>query len=312
MRKPNHRVTVVVRESRDLTDRIRAFELADPDDWDLPPFTAGSHIDLHLESGAVRSYSLFGDPAERNRFRIAVQREDGGRGASVALHRTLARGDLVSVSLPRNHFPLQEAKHHILIAGGIGITPLYSMIQCLRGKGASFELHYLSRSPDQTAFVDQLAAFGSAVRYHYSRIAGRVNVADCFARATTGTHVYCCGPQSLVDAVRTEAAHRSFGALSTESFASAVSANEVPFAVRLMRSGMTVPVPAGQSILEAVRRAGVDIPSSCEGGVCLECKVRVLGGTPAHRDIAMTATQRGEFMTPCVSGSASDYLDLDL
>lgn len=315
MPKLLHRVTTVVRRVERLTTDVSAFELADPDDWELPPFTAGSHIDVHLPSGAVRQYSLFGDPGETKRYRIAVQRNEAGRGGSVELHHTLEKGTVVPVSLPRNHFPLVPAAHHLLIAGGIGITPLLAMAQALDAAGQSFELHYLSRTPRGSAFHDVLEPWVArgVAHHHFSRTgAGRFDVAGALDALAPDAHVYCCGPAGLIAAVVAEAARRSIDRVSVEAFTSTVARGDAAFTVELARSGRTVPVASGQTILEALRGASVEIPASCEAGVCLECRTRVLAGTPVHRDIVMSAADRREFMTPCVSGCAGDRLVLDL
>ena len=186
MPKLIHRVTTVVRRVADVADGVRTFELSDPEDWALPPFGAGAHIDVHLPSGAVRQYSLYGDPAEGHRYRVAVRRADAGRGGSLAFHRDIGEGAILPVSLPRNHFPLREGPHHLLIAGGIGITPLFSMIEVLRRDKVSFELHYCSRTPELTAFLPELAQLAErgVVSHYFSRIARpqRLDIAGLLAR----------------------------------------------------------------------------------------------------------------------------------
>src|ERR1700691_725008 len=186
MPKLIHRVTTVVRRIADAAQGVRTFELADPEDWALPPFTAGAHIDVHIPNGVVRQYSLYGDPAEGNRYRIAVRRGDDGRGGSVAMHCDIGDGTILPVSLPRNHFPLREGRHHFLIAGGIGITPLLSMMSVLRREQASFELHYCSRTPLETAFLPELRSFAANgnIHHYFSRAADprRFDIGGLLAR----------------------------------------------------------------------------------------------------------------------------------
>lgn len=310
-----HRVTTVVRQIEQLGGNVRAFELADPDDWDLPPYTAGAHIDVHLQSGRVRQYSLYGDPAERTRYRIAVQREDCGRGGSTELHETFKVGAVVPVSLPRNHFALAEAPHHVMIAGGIGITPFLSMLATLETTDLSFELHYCSRSPSATPFLDQVARLSAQgkVHHHFSRGGRRLDVSHLLSHIPLDTHVYCCGPGSLIEAV--VAAAKAAGCderVHLEFFSSAGAEDGAEYEIELVRSGRIIPVGKGVTMLQALRSAGVELESSCEGGVCLECKTRYLAGSPIHRDLVMQAEDRREFITPCVSGCATDKLFLDL
>jgi ferredoxin-NADP reductase len=315
MPKLIHRVTTLVRRVADVADGVRTFELTDPEDWALPPFDAGAHIDVHLPFGAVRQYSLYGDPAEGRRYRIAVRREDAGRGGSLAFHRDIGEGAILPVSLPRNQFPLREGPHHLLIAGGIGITPLLSMIEVLRRNNASFELHYCSRTPESTAFLPELAPLAErgVVSHYFSRIARpqHLDIAGLLARIRPDSQIYCCGPRALIDAV-TAAGAGFTGRLNVEFFGSAPSSGQAAYEVRLARSGRVIPVAPGETMLNALREAGVDVPSSCEGGVCLECKTRFLDGMPLHRDLVMSAADRQQHLTPCVSGCACAQLVLDL
>jgi ferredoxin-NADP reductase len=316
MPKLIHRVTTVVRRVADVADGVRTFELSDPEDWALPPFGAGAHIDVHLPSGAVRQYSLYGDPAEGHRYRVAVRRADAGRGGSLAFHRDIGEGAILPVSLPRNHFPLREGPHHLLIAGGIGITPLFSMIEVMRRDKVSFELHYCSRTPESTAFLPELAPLAErgVVSHYFSRIARpqRLDIAGLLARTRPDSQIYCCGPRALIDAVTAAGAAGFAGRLNVEFFGSAPSNGQAAYEVRLARSGRVIPVAPGETMLNALREAGVDVPSSCEGGVCLECKTRFLHGMPVHRDLVMSAADRWQHLTPCVSGCAGAQLVLDL
>jgi vanillate O-demethylase ferredoxin subunit len=312
-----HRVTVEVVGMEAVCNDVVAIELSDPDGWRLPPFTAGSHIDVHLPNGAVRQYSLIGDPAEADRYRIAVRREDGGRGGSLCLHRDVAVGTILPVSLPRNHFGLAAARRHVMIAGGIGITPFLSMIPEIERAGGDFELHFCSRTRANTPFLKHLQPIAESGRLiHYfsrEREPHRIDLADILNAAAPEAHVYCCGPSSLIDAVQEIAgALLPPDRLHVERFGPTESATSAAYSLELARSGRRIEVPEGLTMLDALRRAGIDMPASCEAGVCLDCRTRFLDGVPVHRDLVMKPAERLQFVTPCVSGCSSAMLVLDL
>lgn len=314
----HHHVTTIVRSMVRETDRVIHYELADPDNWELPPFTAGAHVDVRLENGMVRQYSLCGDPAVRNRYHIAVQAEPRGRGGSLALQAQLDVGSVLALSLPRNHFPLvQDASRHVLIAGGIGITPFLSMLPVLNRQGARFDLHYCTRTPAETAFLQRLAPLtgGGGVRIHHDRTASPnpLDVAALLDRPVAGEHVYCCGPAGLINAVLQATRDRDPASVHVEQFGGAPrTAGGTAYSLELARSGRTIPVPPDQTMLEALRAAGVDLPSSCEAGVCGVCRTGWLAGAPAHRDLIMKPHERATHLMPCVSGCAGGTLVLDL
>lgn len=318
MPKLHHHVTTIVRRIERQTDRVIHYELADPDDWDLPPFTPGAHLDVRLANGMVRQYSLCGDPAIRNRYHIAVQAEAQGRGGSLALQAQLAVGSILPVSLPRNHFPLApDARHHVLIAGGIGITPFLSMLHALNRRGANFELHYCTRTPEETAFRALLAPLVArgVVRLYHDRTApaNPLDLAALLSRPVAAEHVYCCGPAGLIAAVLEATKDRDPDTVHIEQFGGTPRAAGGPaYTLELARSGGTVQVPSNQTMLEALRGAGVEVPSSCEAGVCAVCKTRWLAGAPVHRDLIMKPAERAEYLMPCVSGCAGGTLVLDL
>jgi vanillate O-demethylase ferredoxin subunit len=316
MPKLIHRVTTIVRHVSDVTQAVRIFELADPEDWALPPFTAGAHIDVYLPCGAVRQYSLYGDPADGHRYRIAVRREDSGRGGSLSLHRNIGEGAILPVSLPRNHFPLLDGPHHVFIAGGIGITPILSMIQVLARTNGSFELHYCSRTPEATAFLRELAPLAERgiVKHYFSRTAqpARLDLGGLLTHVRSDARIYCCGPSGLIEAVTIAGIAAFADRIHVEFFGAASNSGQAAYEVQLARSGRVIPVAKDDTMLNALREAGVDVPSSCEGGVCLECKTRFLDGAPVHRDLVMSPADRREYVTPCVSGCAGARLLLDL
>ncbi len=312
------RVSAIADEAAD----IRTFEVVDPEGIDLLPFTAGSHVDVTPPGGPIRQYSLCNDPAERHRYRFAVLREPAGRGGSLLMHERVRVGDLLQVSAPRNHFPLDEsAGQHLLIAGGIGVTPLLAMVQRLQAIGADFVLHYCTRSPERTAFREALAPLAAAggVQYHHDGgdPAKGLDVAALLADAMPGTHVYCCGPQGLMAAVKAATAAWPAPQVHFEYFtppqlpgAAASTAGE--FEVELASTGAVYAVPATQSILSVLTTAGMPLDSSCEAGVCGTCRTRYFAGEVDHRDCVLTDAERGEYLMICVSRAARGRLVLDL
>lgn len=316
----HHHVTTVVRRITSETDRVRSYELSDPDDWDLPPFTPGAHIDVHLPNQMVRQYSLTGSPEDRKHYYIAVQLEVRGRGGSASMHKDVHPGDILPVSLPRNNFPLAaDAEHHLFVAGGIGITPFLPMIETLVHAKASFELHYCTRESGMTPFKDRLDTMCPAgtIKYHHDGgIPSRgLNIAALLRRERSGEHVYCCGPEALMVDVAKATAGRRSGTTHFEFFGvrRAIGvADTAAYEVKLASSGQVVAVAPGETMLAALRAAGVAIDASCEGGVCRTCRTRYLSGVPVHRDVVMTSDERREFITPCVSSSAGPLLILDL
>lgn len=306
-----------------LAADICGFELADPEGRALPAFSAGAHIDVHLGSGLIRQYSLCNDPAERHAYRIGVLRDARSRGGSVAMH-ALAEGTEIEIGEPKNHFPLAaDARHSLLIAGGIGVTPILCMAESLAGTGASFELHYCTRSFAHTAFRERLSRPDLAARtrlYHDSAPeAERIDLGKLLAMPAPGTHLYVCGPGGFIDLVldRARAAGWPEARLHREYFAApaaAAAGEDRPFQVELASSGRRVDVAAGQSVVKALAAAGIDILTSCEEGVCGTCLTRVLSGEPDHRDVYLTDEEKAanDQFLPCCSRSRSPVLVLDL
>ncbi len=312
MVKSIHRVTTRVMRIDQIDARVRLLHLQDPDGWDLPPFTAGAHIDIHLPSGLIRQYSLSGDPARGDTYTIAVQRQDDGRGGSRELHDNVIAGDELLVSLPRNTFPIGKDAPVTMVAGGIGITPFLSALPSLMASGQTFTLHYCARTVERASFMPMLKemGLGDRVQFHFSETGPRLDLERVISDLTEDGHLYCCGPTRMLDAV--ELKSDDLGArLHVEHFGVAAGADPA-YEVLLARSGQVVPVAPEQTMLQALRAADVDMPASCEGGVCLECRCRWLDGTPIHRELTMTLSDRDEWITPCVSGSAGPRLTLDL
>ncbi|WP_055325186.1 PDR/VanB family oxidoreductase [Ralstonia solanacearum] len=315
---------VILRDKAEAAQDIAMFELAAPDGGTLPPFTAGAHIDVQVAS-FVRQYSLCNSPAETHRYRIGVLRDAQSRGGSAAMH-ALAVGATLEISAPKNHFALASgARHSILLAGGIGVTPLLAMAEQLAADGASFALHYAARAPERMAFRDRLAATHLAphTRCYFDNApaAERLDLAAVLSRPGEGTHLYVCGPGGFIEAALVQARalgwpeanlHREyFGAAPSQPAAGADGAAGA-FRIRLAQRGETVEVGAGETAIVALRRCGIDWPTSCEQGVCGTCLTQVLEGEPVHQDQYLTDEERasGCFL-PCVS-RAKGLLVLDM
>lgn len=301
---------------------ICSFELVASDGGALPAFTAGAHIDVHLADGLVRPYSLCNEPRETHRYLIAVLREPASRGGSAAMH-ALREGQEIVISEPRNHFALaRDAQSHLLVAGGIGITPILAMAEQLAAEGAAFEMHYCTRSVDRTSFVQRLraAAFAPQVHFHHDDgpAARKLDIAALVATPRAGKHLYVCGPTGFMEAVLSaaRAAGWAESTLHREYFAGPATSTDGDgaFDVQLASSGALIRVAADQSVVAALAAAGVQVPVSCEQGVCGTCVTRVLDGTPEHRDLFLTDEEhaRGDCFTPCCSRALSPRLVLDL
>ncbi len=288
----------------------------------LPPFTAGSHLDLHLADGLVRSYSLLNDPRERGRYVIAVQNDPNSRGGSRYVHDVLRPGTVLTVGAPRNSFPLHEdAPHSVLIAGGIGVTPLLSMIERLSALGRSWELHYAARTLARTGFVDRLASLAGdmpdRVRfYHDGEPGGRaLDMAALVHSLPTEAHLYCCGPLPMLDAFSDAASGRPDGHVHVEYFTAREQASTAGgYEVVLARSGRRVAVAPGQTMLAALLEAGAAVSFSCSEGICGTCETVVVSGVPDHRDMVLTDDERAanKMVMICCSGSRTPELVLDL
>ena len=307
-----------VRKIRDDALGVRVFELGDADDAELPAFAAGGHIDVHV-NGLVRQYSLFNDPGERRRYMIAVARDPASRGGSQWLHEAVGEGDELLAGAPRNQFALKEdAGHSVLIAGGIGITPIWSMAQRLAALGRSWELHYAARDRSSAALLAEIAqAAPGRVRTYFSRAAEgeRLDVGDAVWNAPPGSHFYCCGPQSMIEAFHAACEGLPPTMVHVEHFRSAApAAADGGFTVVLARSGREIDVRPGETILDALGAANVGAVFSCREGVCGSCETTVLEGTPDHRDAVLSDAERssGRMMMICCSGSLTERLVLDL
>jgi ferredoxin-NADP reductase len=318
--QPDELFELVVATRHEVAEGIVALELTAPGGGELPAWAPGAHIDLVLGPELERQFSLCGDPADRSRWRIAVLREDAGRGGSAYVHDRLAGGAHVRARGPRNHFPLEPADDYLFIAGGIGITPLLPMIAQAAQAGAEWRLVYGGRRAASMAFVDELAACGSAP----SRIdlwpqdeRGLIDLDTLLAEPRPGCRIYCCGPEPLLEAVDRLVGGWPPHTLRTERFSPKAHALDGPtsgFVVRLDYSDLEVRVGPDQSIAEAVEAVGIDIVTSCREGTCGTCETVVLDGVPDHRDSILSDEERAanDLMMICCSRSFSPVLVLDL
>jgi len=302
--------TVQVESADIVADGILRLRLVSPDGKPLPRWTPGSHIDVECgDTGMSRQYSLCGDPARADMLEIAVLREDEGRGGSRWIHDHVRPGDRLRIRGPRNHFRLDEnARRLILIAGGIGITPISAMARRAQELGLDYELHYSGRSRSSMALVDELAArHGDRLRLHVRDEGTRADYAALLAAPQAGTQIYACGPQALLDALAQYCASWPEDALRVEHFHSTLGAldpdKEQPFEVTLKDSGLTLAVPADRTLLATLRAANIDVQSDCEEGLCGSCEVRVLEGRVDHRDVVLTRAERdaNDRMMACCS-----------
>jgi phthalate 4,5-dioxygenase reductase subunit len=314
----NTKMELRVARAYDAAEGIRSFELVHPAGEALPPFTPGAHIAVHTPSGTVRKYSLCNAPAETNRYVITVKREDKGQGGSLSMHTDVAADDLLPISVPDNAFPLTpNAKAYLFIAGGIGITPMMSMIRSFGELSpVPWKLYYLTRTPEMTPFAAELGGMTpSQVKIHYDRgdPAKSFDLWPVLEKPNTA-HLYCCGPRGLMDAVRDMTGHWTPGNIHFENFleGGGVRPSDKPFTVALARSGQSFEVPVGKSILETLREHRLSAASSCESGTCGTCRTNLLEGEADHRDMVLTPEEMSSNIMICVSRAKSEKLVLDL
>ncbi|MDB5527547.1 MAG: Rieske 2Fe-2S protein [Devosia sp.] len=299
---------------------ITAFELAALDGNHLPTFQPGAHIDVHLPNGLSRQYSITNGPGELLSYTIGVKRDLASKGGSEALIDSVREGDVLAISEPRNNFPLRrDTIRTVLIAGGIGITPILSMARFLAKSNLPYELHYIVRSQDQIAFRDQIDALGANVTLHIGlpRAAIAETISKTLGAHSFAQHVYICGPGSLLETVRSTAADLGWPdeAVHYEYFRNdRVIDDSSAFEVELARSAMTLHIPSGKTILEVMREAGLQVSSSCEQGACGTCLTGVMEGTPDHQDVYLNASEKraNNCIMTCVSRSLTPRLVLDI
>jgi phthalate 4,5-dioxygenase reductase subunit len=310
---------VRVARKTELAGGIYLFELHDAGGKALPRFTAGAHLTVQVPSGVRRNYSLCSAPEDSGFYQIAVKRDSAGRGGSVSMADDVHEGDTLAISAPRNNFELDpRATRFLFVAGGIGITPILSMMRHLKAQGnADFKLVYCTRDVPGTAFLAELSGpeFASQVQLHHDL--GDINNAFDFwpvFETPTKAHVYCCGPKGLMESVADMTGHWPSGSVHFESFgvdASSYAANTA-FTLRLQKTGTTLAVSSEQTILEVLRSAGLKVASSCESGTCGSCKTRLLAGEAEHRDMVLSDDEKASHIMVCVSRARSAELVLDL
>ncbi|KRB87448.1 PDR/VanB family oxidoreductase [Noviherbaspirillum sp. Root189] len=310
-----------VQRIHDAALGVKLFDLVHVDECALTPFEAGAHIELQLPNHVLRSYSLLNAPGEQHRYQIAVHNSPDSKGGSRYMHESLQEGDVLLSSLPRNNFLLDEsAEYSCLIAGGIGITPLLSMARRLNALGQRWELHYCARTGAHAAFADEVralaAASGNAAYFYFDQEPGgqALDLAGLCRRVPGNAHLYCCGPKGMLDAFEQATEHCRDRAHVEYFTAKSEAALDGGFTVELARSGTTLHVPAGRSILDVVFDAGVSVPSSCREGICGTCETRILAGEADHRDALLSDAEKlaNKSMMICCSGAKSKVLVLDL
>jgi vanillate O-demethylase ferredoxin subunit len=313
-------LTVVVADVRAEAKDVVTLELRAVDGGELPPFSPGAHLDVHLPNGLIRNYSLSNDCRERNRYVIGVGRAVESRGGSSYVHSSIRAGEKLKISAPRNNFSLDEhSASFLFIAGGIGITPIMAMVRWCVANDKPWRLIYASRSRQRTAFYEELCGLAAGrVHFHFDDESGEVlDVARAISSWCAGETIYCCGPSPLMEAVETLTEHLPDGAVRFEWFTAPESEEprgSTSFTVKLERSGVEFEVPEGKSILEVLEEHGFEIPFSCREGLCGTCVTNVCAGEPDHRDYVLSDEEResGKLMTICCSRSKSPVLALDL
>ncbi|MBC8786091.1 PDR/VanB family oxidoreductase [Pseudomonas fluorescens] len=315
-------IEVVVTSRRTEAQDICSYELASVDGSPLPAFSAGAHIDVHLPDGLIRQYSLCNHPQERHRYVIGVLNDPASRGGSRSLHAHVHAGTRLSISAPRNLFPLaHEARRSLLFAGGIGITPILCMAERLAHTGADFELHYCARARERAAFVQRLKAspFAERVFLHFDEQPDTaLHAAEVLAAPADDVHVYVCGPggfmQHILESARAQGWQEA--CLHSEYFSAAPvdSSLDGGFSVQIGSSGEVFEIPADKSVVQVLESHGIEIAVSCEQGICGTCLTRVLQGIPEHRDLFLTEQEQAlnDQFTPCCSRSKTPLLVLDI
>ncbi|MDB5992718.1 MAG: hypothetical protein JWQ10_4121 [Herbaspirillum sp.] len=318
-------IDVVVAKLEKQTEQITLFHLRAADDVPLPAFEAGAHIMVELPGGHTRAYSLCGNPADASRYEIAVKREDGGQGGSLAAHTGLRLHERMRIGAPRNLFPLAPAApHHLLLGGGIGLTPLLAMADALHSAGASFELALFARDATQMPMTQRLANAPWAARatlYFDDVLAGQGRAApeqlqQIIATQAPAAHVYFCGPPGFMATAKDACTSWEPARIHYEYFTAPPSV-ETPdaglsaYEVVLKQSGTRIAITTGVSLIEALHAAGADIATVCEQGICGSCVTPYLSGTPIHRDTCLTDEERLSYLAVCCAGSASAELVLD-
>lgn len=295
---------------------VLSLQLTAADGGPLPAFEPGAHIDLKLPNGTMRQYSLCGDPNDTSHYRLGIRAISGG-ASSTFVHKALRPGELLTVSTPRNNFPLVEAKHYIFVAGGIGITPFIPMMREASAKHRPWTLIYCNRRNEDAPFLNEIRTLGGEISLHSSEAGTRLDVATRFGTVEKDATIYCCGPEGLMTAVEEATKAWPEGSVHFEWFAPRSRASDEAdgsFEVVCQASGVTVTVPANKTILEVLGENGIEVPRSCEQGVCGTCELRVISGEVDHRDSILSSSERAASATMmvCVSRAKGPRLVLDV
>jgi ferredoxin-NADP reductase len=311
------RLEVLIEDVRFLSHDVKVLTLASAGHGDLPAHAAGSHLDLFLREDLVRSYSLL--PMENpRRYEVAVKLSPGSRGGSQYIHEKLVQGQILEVGRPRNNFPLaDDAGHAILIAGGIGITPIYAMARSLAASERRWQLHYTFRVRKDAIFLSELEPFGKRCHFYCDESSGepQLDLNRIVMEASPDSHLYCCGPRGMIDAFLALTRDRDEKYVHVELFQGEQEADRTGgYQVELLKTGKVIYVPPGIALIDALLEAGADVAFSCREGVCGSCETEVVSGQPDHRDSFLTETERkaNRLMMVCCSGSLSDKLVLNL
>jgi ferredoxin-NADP reductase len=304
---------LIVTRIQNESAHIVSLELSDPTGAPLPPWEPGAHVDMELITRQQRQYSLTGDPTDLRSYRIGVLREELSRGASMYVHTYLREGSTVYVRPPRNLFPVEPAEQYLLLAAGIGITPILPMAQHLSHRGARWAMHYAVRGDIHLPFRTEIANLGAPVTIHSPDHEDRLDLDALLATVRPGVAVYACGPTRFIDSVESAMRHWPAGALRLERFEPKPIEHlpNTTFAVRGARSGVVVEVPPEKTMLQALTEVDVPVTGSCLRGVCGSCAVRVVSGVVEHRD-SLTSGDEATIIYPCVSRAISPELVVDL
>ena len=314
---------LVVKQIRMEANGVNSYEFVSPDGSDLPPFTAGAHIDVHVGSGVIRQYSLCNSPSERHRYMIAVLKDPNGRGGSAAVHETIKVGGRVRVSVPRNNFELRTGSTKVLLlAGGIGVTPMKSMAHQLEAQNIEYEMYYCSKGPEYAAFQVELEELAKSGRISFHFDGGdpgnKLDIPSILKNPKDSCDLYYCGPGGFMQACKDASSHWPSGSVHFEHFKAPVKkeAEETSivggFFAEIASTGEKLEVGPDQSLADVLNNAGYSVETSCQSGLCGTCKVRYLAGEVDHQDFILDDSERPEFLTVCVSRAARGTLVLDL
>jgi len=314
-------VNVRVAAIEQVTPLVKHFKLVREDGQSLPTFSGGSHVVVAMNIGGRihrNAYSLMGSPDEPEAYHISVRRQEHSRGGSVFMHDKVVEGSTLQITMPVNLFPLTRmGRKHVLIAGGIGITPFMSQLHDIKRNGYDYELHYAYRAPEHGAFSEQLKAkYGDRVHVYVDELGQKLDIAALLSTQPLGSHVYVCGPSSMVNAVLETARELGWpeNHIHSEQFTAPPMGDA--FKVKLSKSNIEVEVPPDMTLLEALETAGAAPESLCRGGACGRCETQVLelDGEIFHHDHYLSDAEKasGKKIMPCVSRARCTHMLLDL